>query len=201
MARERLAQLERELEGERPAPAKRDRREFDLTPEDWKELAAQGVMKYCLPCDGPPPSDDVLDTLGLSPDDRTVTRQAWDHSATRLHDAILPLCAAALGGRMEVAQEMSTDSCRQVILSTASDRSESKAESARGVASFMAGDAPRPGENSPITERMFLVLAEESKLLEAELAEAFGPEEAHRLIFSDQLCFTTATHNYGRASQ
>jgi hypothetical protein len=195
-ARQRLAQLEKELEEERPARPKRTRREFDFTPDDWREMAAQGVMKYRLPCEGKPPGDDVLDELGLAPDDRAVMRQAFENSATRVRSALLPLCAAALGDRTEVAQEMSTASCRELITSTASDRSESRPESMRRVATFMAGDGPRPDENGTITERMFLVLAEESKHFEDELAEAFGPEDAHRLVFSDRLCFYTATHHY-----
>jgi hypothetical protein len=198
LARQRVADLEKELNDAPPASPKRTRREFDLTPEDWRQMASDGVMKYRLPCEGPPPGNDVLDDLGIAPDDRDVTRQAFEHSATRLRSAILPLCAAALGERTELALEMSTESCRQVILGTASDRAESKVGSVKSVASYMAGDAPRPAENSSITERMFLVLAEESKHIEEELAEAFGPEEAHRLIFSDRLCFTTATHNYDR---
>jgi hypothetical protein len=153
-------------------------------------------MKYRLPCDSPPPSDEVLDQLGLAPDDREVMRQAFEHSATRLRNAVLPLCAAALGDRLEASQEMSTEACRRVVLSTANERAESPSLSAKSVASFMAGDAPRPGDNATISERLFLVLAEEPKHIEDELAESFGPEEAHRLIFSDRLCFRTATHSF-----
>jgi hypothetical protein len=195
-AHQRIAQLEKERDAPASTRPKRARREFDLTTEDWRQMAAQGVMKYRLPCDSPPPSDEVLDQLGLAPDDREVMRQAFEHSAARLRNAVLPLCAAALGDRLEAAQEMSTDACRRVVLSTASERAESPPLSAKSVASFMAGDAPRPGDNAPLSERLFLVLAEEAKHIEDELAESFGPEEAHRLIFSDRLCFRTATHSF-----
>lgn len=123
-------------------------------------------------------------------------RQAFEHSATRLRNAVLPLCAAALGDRLEAAQEMSPEACRQVVLGTANERAERPSLSAKSVASFRAGDAPRPGDNAAISERLFLVLAEEAKHIEDELAESFGPEEAHRLIFSDRLCFRTATHSF-----
>lgn len=195
-AHQKIAQLEEERNGLAPARPKRARPEFDLTPEDWRQMAAQGVMKYRLPCDSPPPSDEVLDQLGLAPDDREVMRQAFEHSATRVRNAVLPLCAAALGERLEAAQEMSTEACRRVVLSTAGERADSPSLSAKSVASFMAGDAPRPGENATISERLFLVLAEEAKHIEDEIAESFGPEEAHRVIFSDRLCFRTATHSF-----
>jgi hypothetical protein len=198
-AREQMAQLEIELEKEQPRRSKRTRPVFDLTPADWKQMAADGVIKYRIPCEGRPPGDDALDELGLAPDDRDVLRGAYEHSAARLRSAVLPLCAAALGDRMEAAQEMSTSSCRQVILSTSDERSESGLKSAQSVASFMAGDAPRPDETSGVTARLFLVLVEESKHFESELAEAFGPEEAHRIAFSDKLCFAEATHHLLRA--
>jgi hypothetical protein len=45
-----------------------------------------------------------------------------------------------------------------------------------------------------------LLLAEEPKLFEQELAEAFGPEEAHRLVYSDRLCFNSAMHRFAKPS-
>ncbi len=77
------------------------------------------------------------------------------------------------------------------------ERSSSASLSAQRVASFMAGEAPRPDEKSSVTDRTLLALAEESKRFEDELARAFGPEEAHRLVFSDRLCFTAASHQLG----
>lgn len=62
----------------------------------------------------------------------------------------------------------------------------------------MAGEGPRPGEDGGVTDQTFLVLVEESKWFEEELAQAFGPDDAHRLVFSDQLCFTSASHQLGR---
>jgi hypothetical protein len=64
----------------------------------------------------------------------------------------------------------------------------------------MAGEGPRPDTSSAITDRTFLALAEESKRFEDELAEALGPEEAHRLVFSNRLCFTSATHQVGKVT-
>jgi hypothetical protein len=192
--RKRIAQLESELEKERPRGQERRRNELDLRPEDWRRMAAEGVMKYRVPCGVP--GDEALDGLGLAPDDRDAVREAFESWAGRLREGLVPLCAAALGDRRDVAEALSTEACRQVVMSTAADRSESQLLSAHHVAAFMAGDGPRPGADSALGERLFLVLAEESKQFENELAGTFGPEEAHRLAFSERLCFRTSTHNY-----
>ena len=189
-ARRRIAELEKKLGSDRPRHA------FDFTKEDWKQMAASGdVMKYRIPCGGGrPPGDDVLDELGLAPDDRAVFQRAYDNSAKRMRDALLPLCAEALGNRMDLAGAMSIDSCRHIIISTTRTRDEDPSQSAQRVAAFMAGEGPRPVPSGGLTERAFLALAEESGLFEEELAQAFGPEEAHRLVFSDRLCFSSGTH-------
>ena len=36
--------------------------------------------------------------------------------------------------------------------------------------------------------KLFLATTGESKSFEAELAQSFGPEEAHRIVYSDELC-------------
>lgn len=155
-------------------------------------------MKYRIPC-GPRsvPNDEVLQELGLAPDDREVLQAAYQHSSARLQSALVPLCAKALGDRTDLAQAVSIDSCRHILISTAATRAESTSQSAQKVALFMAGEGPRPDTNSTITEQTFLALAEESNRFEAELAEALGPEEAHRVVFSDRLCFTSATYQLG----
>jgi hypothetical protein len=198
-ARRQIAALEKELERAAPNGEKRARHEFDLTPEDWRQLAADGKIKYRLPCSGgaaSAPSDDVLDELGLAPEDSEVLRQAFEHSLERQRTALLPLCSTALGERMDLATSLSVDSCRHIILSTASSRSESDALAAKRVAAYMAGDGPPPNDSGSLSEKAFLVLAEESKHFEAELAEAFGPDEAHRLVFSNRLCFSHSTHRF-----
>jgi hypothetical protein len=198
-ARRRIAALEKELERAAPEGEQRARHEFDLTREDWRQLAANGNMKYRLPCSGgaaSAPSDDVLDELGLAPEDREVLRQAFEHSLERQRNAILPLCATALGGRMDMATALSVDSCRHIILSTAASRSENESTAARSVATYMAGDGPPPNDSGSLSEKVFLASAEESKHFEDELADAFGPDEAHRLVFSNRLCFSQSSHRY-----
>lgn len=198
-ARRQIAVLEKELERAAPNGEQRARHEFDLTRDDWRQLAADGKMKYRLPCTGgaaSAPSDDVLDELGLAPDDREVLRQAFEHSLERQRSALLPLCATALGERMDLATVLSVDSCRHIILSSAASRSESDAVAAQRVATYMAGDGPLPNDSGSLSEKAFLVLAQESKHFEDDLAEAFGPDEAHRLVFSNRLCFSHSSHRF-----
>ena len=198
-ARGRIVQLEKEIESDRPAGKARTRHEYDLTPEDWKEMAAEGKMKYRVPCAGQnrAPADANLAALGLAPEDYEVVREAYANSIARQEAALYPLCAAALGAQLDVEGVLNLDSCVTIVLSTAAQRSDNPAQSARNVAAFMAGDAPRPDENSPLTERAFLAFAEESKRFENELAAAFGPEEAHHITYSDLLCFARSSHSYG----
>jgi hypothetical protein len=198
-ARQRIAQLEKEAAAGQPRPEPRTRHEYDLSVEDWKALAKENTVKYRVPCGDAArlPNDGTLEQLGLAPDDYEAVRGAFEHSITRQQEALAPLCAAALGGRMDVASALNIDSCRTIIFSTASSRSESGAQSARAVASYMAGEAPRPGENAPLTARAWLALVEESKHFEDELAETFGPEEARRVTFSDAACFSSSSHSYG----
>jgi hypothetical protein len=195
-ARKRIGKLERELEKEAPPGKERTRHPFDFTPDDWREMAGKDMIKFRLPCGDSVPTEQVLDELGMSPDDGEVLREAFQHSRTRQWAALLPLCAASLGGRMDIARSLSFEACR----SLAAGSSQTSSVDAKRVTTYMAGDAPRPAEASTITERMFLQLAEEPQRFEAELAEAFGPEEAHRLVYSDRLCFNPAMHRFARPS-
>ena len=64
------------------------------------------------------------------------------------------------------------------------------------AAAYLAGDAPAPSQASQV-ESLVLALAQEQEKLEQELAEYLGPVEADRLVFSEGLCFTEATHQLG----
>lgn len=63
-----------------------------------------------------------------------------------------------------------------------------------------SGLRPGPGPKDaahPVLQ-VFLAVTGESKLFESELAQTFGPEEAHRLTFSDEMCAGRSTWR-GRA--
>jgi hypothetical protein len=141
------------------------------------------------------PSEEVLEELGLAPGDQDVLRNAYDNSAKRLNEALMPLCTEALGGRADIAKSLGVNGCRHVLITESRARGENGKESAQRVASYRAGDAPLQGEEGrSLLDETFLALTEESRSFEKELAEAWGPEEAHRVAYSDRLCFTSATH-------
>jgi hypothetical protein len=82
--------------------------------------------------------------------------------------------------------------CRRLILRDASQQG-TVLPSFQRAATYLAGDAPASTDPSPV-ESLIIALAREQDQLVAELAEYFGPVEADRLVFSEALCFTEATH-------
>jgi hypothetical protein len=60
------------------------------------------------------------------------------------------------------------------------------------VAKMRAGERPLPGASEKVSAitRWLLVLTQANKDFEADLARDFGPEEAHRLAYADNMCTT-----------
>jgi hypothetical protein len=68
----------------------------------------------------------------------------------------------------------------------------------RRVSEMRAGLRPTPAFDDPslgVVERVFLVLTGEQQTFENDLAQSFGPEEAHRIVTSDSLCSWSSTWN------
>lgn len=197
-SRRRIEALESELAGE----SEPLRHKFDLAPADWRKLGAEKIAKYRLPCAHyREPEGEVLDELGVAPDEREAIRSAYANSAERQKRLFLPLCAEALGGRSDIANAVGIDACRHIIINTAALVGLDTGESARRIASFMAGDAPLPEPKSRnMLDDALLALVQESSRFEQELAESFGPDDAHRLVFSDRLCFNTGVHQLGESA-
>ncbi len=176
---------------------------FDLSSEDWKELAKTGTIKYRIPCSsrngGYQPKPEALTNLGLQPADGEVIRDAYARSTKRYWDAIKPLCSAAIGNP-DIAEKIGPDTCIHLILDLESERdNEAVRVARRQVGEIRAGIKPMPGPNDklhPVT-RIFLTATGEAKALEDDLAKSYGPEEAHRLVYSDELCFGHSTFGSG----
>lgn len=176
---------------------------FDLGADDWKELAKDGTIKYQEPCidlkgGGWTPSPEKLDKLGLAPSDGPTIKASYQRSSERLWATIKPLCTQALGGSAELADRMGPDMCASFILSAESDRDPEGTKTARReVGEIRAGTRPMPATNAPLNPvtKLFLAMTGSSKSLEDDLAQAFGPDEAHRLVYSDNLCM--GHHTYG----
>ena len=192
------ASNEKMAELETAAGLTRDRHQFDLNQEDWRKLGEAGALMVRLPCaseESAKVDDEALDRLGLAPDDRPAIAEAYRHSRERQWAALGPACATALGGSIEKARERGLQSCKHLVVQHGQDQGNRTLESVRRVASFRAGDTEAPPKNdgSPL-DSVMLALTEEAGLFEAELAEALGPAEAHRVMFTqDGLCFVEST--------
>lgn len=185
-----------------PSSLKHD---FDLSPEDWRELAKDGTIKYQLPCfkkrgEAWSPSPEKLNALGLTPDDAEVLKRAYERSNERVWSALKPLCAEAIGSA-DVAEKVGPEICVHLVLDHESERDGSATKQAkREVGEIRAGLRPAPGPREPAHPvlKLFLAATGEMKSFEGELAQSFGPEEAHRIVYSDELCMGSSTFGGSR---
>lgn len=191
-ANQRLAALEARQQ------RRSDPRDFDLSPEDWRQLARQGTLKLRVPCAGGQvgglgPAQ--LEQLGLDAGDGPIIDAAMQHSTERMWAKLGPLCARALGISVEAAARVGLRDCRHRVLGQGmSDGTALPAY--RRAASYLAGDAPEPTGDDAV-EQLVVSMAREQRLIIDELAQHFGPDEAERLVFSRAFCFTEATHELG----
>jgi hypothetical protein len=172
--------------------------DFDLSPDDWKELAKDGTIKYQMPClrkEPWTPSTDKLNALGLAPQDAVTLHNAYADSNKRVWASVKPLCAAAVGSP-ELAEKIGPDTCIFLILDIEREKNSGAVDAARKqVGEIRAGLRPMPGPNdrlNPVAQ-MFLAITGETKSFENELAQSFGPEEAHRLVYSGEMCMHQST--------
>jgi hypothetical protein len=163
--------------------------EFDLDRDDWKKLAADGRIKYRIPCFLPPEyttPQAELDNLGLSPEDGRTLTEAHRRSNGRIWATVRPLCMKAVDDA-SVVDLLGTMSCLRIIEQKAAAADHLAIGNAkRQVAEVHAGvrPAPRAGEpRSPLFDA-YLALSSEGQLFEQDLAESFGPEEGKRIAQS-----------------
>ncbi|WP_394840500.1 hypothetical protein LVJ94_48870 [Pendulispora rubella] len=183
----------------------RAREVAELSQDDWKELAKKETIKYTMPCfreqaDDWDPSPEQMVKLGLAPDDFKSIGLAYAHSQDRLGRAVRPLCQRALGGDPAVVAKIPLAECIDIVKDVASAADPRGVdESIRHVAEIRAGlrQTP-PSEQQGATMKMFLALTGEASVFEAELAESFGPEEAHRLAHHDEMCRSSGYHRARR---
>lgn len=198
----KLETTEKQLEAARAdGAAPRERHPFDLDADDWKELAKDGTIKARVPCQKKPdwqPSPNSLKQLGLLPQDAPALKEAFKKSNDRLWAAIKPICAQEIGSA-EVAEKIGIDTCQHLILDMElqkdGDDKDTVGEAMRVVGEIRAGLRPMPAPNEPLhpVAKMFLAVTAETKSFEADLAQSFGPEEAHRLTFEKGMCMGQGT--------
>jgi len=191
--KDQLTQAEAELARRTDGAAPRTRPEFDLDQDDWAELAKTGSVKFRVPClrpQGWTPGPEQANELGLGPDDPETIRAAYQRSYDRLWKVIGPLCEKAVGSA-QIADVLGPDTCTHVVTDIArrQDR-EGATEAMRAVSELRAGiqnEASASVAESPVY-KVFWALTGELPKFEADLAQSFGPEEAHRLAYSPEMC-------------
>lgn len=176
--------------------------EFDLSPDDWKEFAKDGTIKYQQPCirtkgDGYTPSKENLNALGLAPEDGATLKDAYAQVSKVVWEQLKPICAQAVGNE-SLAERIGPDTCVHLVVDIEQDRDREATERARRqVGEIRAGLRPMPGPNEklhPVTS-MFLTMTGANKRFEDQLAQSFGPEEAHRIAYSSEGC--VGHHTWG----
>ena len=101
----------------------------------------------------------------------------------------------ALGSDAAV-DKIGPDTCIHLVLDVARDKDrETQSEAMRQVGEVRAGVRAEPTEavaQSPVY-KMFSALTGEAAQFESDLARHLGPDEAHRVTFSDGLCAGSST--------
>lgn len=194
-----LRQTEERLQAATSGEPPRTRHEFDLDTNDWRELAKTGTVKYRLPCNkdgGWRPSDEALNAMGLAPSDADVIQQAYKKTNDTMWSRVRPLCRKAIGIGEDVVDRIGLDACMHLIEQVTFKTDEEGSRKAfTQVGEIMAGDRVAPStkeKTNPIVE-MFLTATQGQKLLETELAAAYGPEEAKRLAYDKAMCHSDST--------
>ena len=151
-------------------------------------------MKYRVPCfreSGWDFTAKKLNDLGLAPQDGAPIKEAYRRSNERLWKELRPMCAAAIGTTLDVIDKIGPDQCPHLIYDAASRADkDAAAEAHTQVAEIRAGLRAEPGPNEKVhpVMKLFLMLTNANKVFEGDLAKSFGPEEAHRLAMSDDMC-------------
>lgn len=167
------------------------RSEFDLTKEDWIELAKDGIVKARYPCNDSKswePKPDRLTELGLAPQDGPAVSRALAETWQRAWEVVRPLCEQAIGNK-ELVEKLSLSGCTSLIRKLGSD------DDGKIVSETKAGLRPMPDPNdlSP-RARMMFAQTNAMKTFEDALSPAIGPADAHRVAYDDALGMCSGTY-------
>ncbi len=192
--RARLADLEKEkalLESELTAAYDAvGKSSYDLTPQDWAELAERGELRYQYPCfqqGGFRPNEKQLSSLGLPPEAADTIQRAYDNSNKRFAASMRPICAQFAG---KPAADADMGDCIGKLFQAVFANDPKAAF--KQIAEIRAGKRTEADASTP-EMKMLLVFTSGMAPFEAELAKTFGAEEAHRIAYSNELCFQAQT--------
>jgi hypothetical protein len=160
-------------------------------------------VKYRVPCEQKEKwtlSPQKLNELGLAPQDAAVLRDAYERSYQRVWSQLKPLCVQAIGNA-DIVDKIGPSSCPHIIHDVQMAIDDDAAREAHTLAAeIRAGIRPEPGPNEkvhPVT-KMFLILSNANKAFELDLAKSFGPEEAHRIAYADNMCVSSSRWGGGK---
>ncbi|HEY1697170.1 MAG TPA: hypothetical protein VGG39_33650 [Polyangiaceae bacterium] len=190
------ARMERDRESEVDASqAARARRmaRREPSPDDWKQMASTGTVRYFLPCGAFEPAPELLDRLGLAPRDVPAVQSAFAAARQSAWSQIRPLCAAA-AGTASTADRLGLESCPQVILDAARAADGAATDRAmRSVGAVRAGLAdPSTIAADDAVGVAFLALTGVAREAETRLVADLGPDEAHAVVYANGGCGRTA---------
>jgi ferric-dicitrate binding protein FerR (iron transport regulator) len=177
-----------------------ERSEFDLSQDDWKELAKEGEVRARVPCRNPP-KDELsqlgLEKAGLSPGDLPAVRAALDGSRKRMWAAIRPLCVQALAGDAALADRLGSLTCQSIVQEAARENGEDFEEEIRQVAEIRAGLRPVPADGGGSVTKLWLALTGEAGNVEQDLARSVGPDDARRFVYGSAGCWNDGRWGVG----
>jgi hypothetical protein len=186
---QRLAVAEHRLAVETDGASALPKAEYDLSQDDWKELARQGRVKVQLPCLTKWMTGSAgYNFDGTSPDDVKTLNAAHQRSNDRIWELLRPLCIQVTNNAALV-DRLGPTTCLHVVLNSAPP--EEFKNTLREVAEIRAGMRPVPAEPSNSQQKLLLGLTAETKAFENDLARSFGPDDAHRITYFDDKCMLT----------
>jgi hypothetical protein len=184
----------------------RIRSEYDLSQEDWKELAAEGTVKIQTPCVDMRTTDvspSALADVGLPASDAQLIHDAlWD-VGLRTWSVIRALCAQGLHGNLQLADQLGPEACSGLIEHMGHKDGGDLEEQTRVAAEIRAGLVPMPPDPASLGPYTQLLLAQlsESQQIEEQLAKSIGPDDAHTFIYGGAGCWEHFSKSAGPRSK
>jgi hypothetical protein len=176
--------------------------EYDLSKDDWKELAAEGSVKVQIPCDNLDTHDvspSALAAEGLPASDAQPIKDALHDSSLRLWSIVRAICAQGLHGSLQLAEELGPEACRGLIEHMGHQNGGDLADQVRIVAEINADLIPMPQDPGTLGVYSQLLLAQSaaSQLIVQQLTQSIGPDDARAFVFGGAGCWERSTKTVG----
>jgi hypothetical protein len=179
------------------APAKSP---YDLSQDDWKEMAKEGKVTSRMPCASPAswtPTAAQLAEDGLPPGDAQAIRDAREQSYQRVWSVVAPLCTQALHGDAKIADTLGPVTCTALVADVARANNEDTAEELRAVAEMRAGLRPYDPKALGGYGQILYTESGEVRTMEAQLAQTIGPDDARAFVYGDGTCWSNSSSTVG----